>query len=162
MAAAADAGRGGTLRVDEELHLAPLAAEEEDPEVANLRTALDRRIGEAQLPELLLEVDANVRFSWIMLGREPRSDQELLMVYAGILAHGTSMSAAQTTRMMPQLWAATVRQAMRWAGAVGAGINEAACEFLKAVYGPFDAQKIESDVHHAAHCSGCYRATASS
>src|SRR5450759_257380 len=54
--------------------------------------------------------------SWIMLGREPRSDNELLMVYSGILAHGTSMSAAETARMMPQLSAASVRQAMRWAG----------------------------------------------
>jgi hypothetical protein len=81
-----------------------------------LRTALDHRIGEVQLPELLLQVDAQVRFSWIMLGREPRSQTELLMVYAGILAQGTSMSAADTARMMSQLSAADVRQAMRWAG----------------------------------------------
>jgi hypothetical protein len=38
------------------------------------------------------------------------------MVYAGILAHGTSMSAAEKARMMPQLSATSVRQAMRWAG----------------------------------------------
>ncbi len=94
MAAVAAAAKGGTLRADDELHLTPLAAEEEDSEVAKLRTALDRRIGEAQLPELILSVDADVRFSWIMLGREPRSTHELLMVYAGILAHGTSLSAA--------------------------------------------------------------------
>ncbi len=93
-----------------------MAAEQEDPELLKLRTALDHRIGEAQLPELMLEVDAQVRFSWIMLGREPRSEKELLMVYAGILAHGTSMSAAETARMMPQLTASSVRQAMRWAG----------------------------------------------
>ena len=115
MAAVAAATRAGTLRVDEELHLTPLAAEEEDPEVTKLRTALDRRIGEAQLPELILGVDAEVRFSWIMLGREPRSTQELLMVYAGILAHGTALSAAETARMIPQLSAPAVRQAMRWA-----------------------------------------------
>src|SRR5258708_26837243 len=30
--------------------------------------------------------------------------------------HGTSMSAAETARMMPQLSATSVRQAMRWAG----------------------------------------------
>jgi Tn3 transposase DDE domain len=116
VAAVAKAVEAGDLRIDDELHLTPLAAEEEEPELVKLRTALDHRIGEAQLPELLLEVDANVRFSWIMLGREPRSDKELLMVYAGILAHGTSMSAAETARMMPQLSAASVRQAMRWAG----------------------------------------------
>jgi TnpA family transposase len=84
--------------------------------LVKLRAALDHRIGEAQLPDLLLQVDAQVRFSWIMLGREPRSDKELLMVYAGILAHGTSMSAAETARMMPQLSAPSVRHAMRWAG----------------------------------------------
>jgi hypothetical protein len=115
MAAVAAAAQAGTLRVDDELHLTPLAAEEEDPEVAKLRVALDRRIGEAQLPELILAVDAEARFSWIMLGREPRSTHELLMVYAGILAHGTALSAAETARKIPQVSAAAVRLAMRWA-----------------------------------------------
>jgi hypothetical protein len=43
--------------------------------------------------------------------RAPRSDKELLMVYAGISVHGTSTSAAETARMMPQLSAPSVRQA---------------------------------------------------
>jgi hypothetical protein len=73
--------RAGTLRVDDELHLAPLPADDEDPEVSKLRSRLDQRIGEVQLPEVILAVDAQVRFSWIMLGREPRSGQELLMAY---------------------------------------------------------------------------------
>jgi len=47
----------------------------EDPKVTKLRAALDRRLGEVQLPELILAVDAQVRFSWIMLGREPRSSK---------------------------------------------------------------------------------------
>jgi len=101
----AAAAESGALRVDDELHLAPILTEEEDPELAKLRSALDRRIGEAQLPELILAVDAEVRFSWIMLGREPRSISELLMVYGGILAHGTALSAAETARMIPQLTA---------------------------------------------------------
>ena len=105
----------GILRVDEELHLTPLEPMAEDPKVTKLRAALDRRLGEVQLPELILAVDAQVRFSWIMLGREPRSSKELLMVYAGILAHGTALSAAETARMIPQLSAASVRQAMKWA-----------------------------------------------
>jgi hypothetical protein len=88
LAAVAAAAESGALRVDDELHLAPILTEEEDPELAKLRSALDRRIGEAQLPELILAVDAEVRFSWIMLGRELRSISELLMVYGGILAHG--------------------------------------------------------------------------
>ena len=114
--AVAAATRAGSLRVDDELHLAPLAADEEDPEVTKLRSRLDQRIGEVQLPEVILAVDAQVRFSWIMLGREPRSGQELLMAYSGILAHGTSLTAAECARMIPPLSAAIIRQAMRWAG----------------------------------------------
>jgi len=113
--AVAQSATEGILRVDDELHLTPLAALEEDPKLAKLRAALDKRVGEAQLPELILQVDAQVRFSWIMLGREPRSTRELLMVYAGILAHGMALSAAETARMIPQLSPASVRQAMKWA-----------------------------------------------
>ena len=114
--AVAKAARAGTLRVDDELHLSPLAADEEDPEVTQLRSRLDQRIGEVQLPEVILPVDVEVRFSWIMLGREPRSGQELLMACAGILAHGTSLTAAECARMIPQLSATSIRQAMRWTG----------------------------------------------
>jgi hypothetical protein len=38
------------------------------------------------------------------------------MAYAGILAHGTSLTAAECARMIPQLSATSIRQAMRWAG----------------------------------------------
>ena len=113
--AVAAAARSGVLRVDDELHLSPLPAEDEVPEVTKLRAALDHRIGEVQLPEVILAVDAQVRFSWIMLGREPRSTDELLMVYAGIMAHGTSLTAVECARMIPQLSATSIRQAMRWA-----------------------------------------------
>jgi hypothetical protein len=113
--AVAAAARNGSLRVDDELHLSPLPAEDEAPELKEFRARLDRQIGDVQLPELILEVDARVRFSWIMLGREPRSAVELLMIYAGILAHGTSLTAAECARMIPQLSANSIRQAMRWA-----------------------------------------------
>jgi TnpA family transposase len=113
--AVASAATDGRVTVDTALHLTPLGPEPEDPAVAKLRAVLDRRIGEAQLPELLLAVDAEVRYSWLMLGREPRSTSELVMVYAGILAHGTALSAAETARMIPQLSATAIRQAMRFA-----------------------------------------------
>lgn len=114
--AVAAAARSGALRIDDELHLSALQADDEDPEVGKLRARLDQRIGEVQLPEVILAVDAQVHFSWIMLGREPRSAEELLLAYAGILAHGTSLTAADCARMMPQLSATSIRQAMRWAG----------------------------------------------
>jgi hypothetical protein len=55
-------------------------------------------------------VNAQVRFRRIMSGREPRS------VHAGILAAGTNLAAAQCACTIPQLPAASIRQAMRWAG----------------------------------------------
>lgn len=92
-----------------------MPAEDEDPKVIVLWAQLDQRLGEVQLPEVILQVDSQVRFSWIMLGREPRSTEELLMVYADILAHGTSLTSAECARMIPQLSAVSIRQAMRWA-----------------------------------------------
>jgi hypothetical protein len=59
----ADAAANGELTIDDELHLTPLAALEEAPELKKLRAELDRHIGEAQLPEIILAVDAEVRFS---------------------------------------------------------------------------------------------------
>jgi TnpA family transposase len=112
----AQAAHAGVLRVDDDLHLTALPAEDEDPEVTKLRAEFDHRIGEMQLPEIILAVDAQVRFSWLMLGREPRSAEELLMTYAGVLARGTSLTAAECARMIPQLSAASIRQAMRWTG----------------------------------------------
>ena len=113
--AVAAAVRHGELRIDDELHVSEPETEDESPEVTALRDKLDARIGQVQLPEVILAVDAQVRFSWLMLGREPRSTDELLMVYAGIMAHGTSLTAAECSRMIPQLSATGIRQAMRWA-----------------------------------------------
>ena len=63
MDAVAESARSGVLRVDDELDLSALPAEDENPEVTKLRAALDHRIGEVQLPEVILAVDAQVRFS---------------------------------------------------------------------------------------------------
>lgn len=103
------------MSIDGDIHLPALAAEGENPDVEMLRRSLDQQIGDIQLPELILTVDSQVRFSWLMLGREPRS-AELLLIYAGILGHGTALSAAEIARMIPQLSAESIRQAMRWVG----------------------------------------------
>lgn len=44
-----------------------------------LGQTIQRRMGEAQLPELILGVDSEVRFSWIMLGREMQAAAEALI-----------------------------------------------------------------------------------
>src|SRR5438034_846158 len=67
----------------------------------------------ASFPRSLLEIDSQVRFSWILLGREPRSRSELLLVYAAVFAHGTSLSAAEIARMIPELSSKAIRQMMK-------------------------------------------------
>lgn len=46
-----EAAKAGVPRVDDELHLTSLAAQEQYPKIEKLRAALDRRVGEAQLSE---------------------------------------------------------------------------------------------------------------
>ncbi len=65
-----------------------------------------------KLPELLVEMDNRVRFSWAILGRPPRSEKELLSVYGGLLAHGTELEAAGVAMMTPGLKAETIASFM--------------------------------------------------
>lgn len=109
----AEAVARGELRVDDAIHLEPLKAEPQSKAIESLRQALLAARPDGQLPEIILQIDSEVRFSWILLGREPRSRTELLLVYAAILAHGTSMSAADIARMVPELSAEAIRQMMR-------------------------------------------------
>ncbi|QBB70742.1 Tn3 family transposase [Pseudolysobacter antarcticus] len=110
-----EAVQAGEIGVDKDgVHIAKLAAEAVPEPVRRLRDALLDSVGSAELPSVMMEVDSDTRFSWILLGREPRSIDELRLVYAGLLAHGTSLSAADTARMMPGLSADAVNQSMRW------------------------------------------------
>jgi len=90
----------GRVRVDEEIHISPLEAEEEHPDVVKLRRALFKNFETVQLPEVLLEIDSHVRYSWVLLGREPRTSEELLLLYGGMIAQATAHTAAETARMM--------------------------------------------------------------
>ncbi|CAJ3199676.1 transposase Tn3 family protein [Burkholderia pseudomallei] len=103
----------GQVRVDTAIHLDPASAQRADPAVEALRRAIFDVHPDGQLPRIILEIDSETRFSWLLLGREPRSRGELLMVYAAVLAHGTSMAAAEVARMVPELSAGAIRQMMQ-------------------------------------------------
>lgn len=83
------------LVVRPSVHFSPLLAQPSDAEASRLRQAIYQAPPQAQLPDIILETDSATRFSWFLLGREPRSRGELLMVYAAVPAHGTSLSAAE-------------------------------------------------------------------
>ena len=102
----------GELRIDSAIHVDPLTVKRPEASVEALRRALFDRHPDGQLPEILLEIDSHTHFSWLLLGREPYSRSELLMVYAAVLAHGTSMSAADLARMVPELSPSAIRQMM--------------------------------------------------
>ncbi|CAG9184814.1 Tn3 family transposase ISBusp1 [Cupriavidus laharis] len=107
-----DAVQRGELNIDSAIHIDPLTAKKPEASVEALRRALFERHPGGQLPEILLEIDSSTHFSWLLLGREPHSRSELLMVYAAVLAHGTSMSAADLARMVPELSPSAIRQMM--------------------------------------------------
>lgn len=107
----AEAVSAGRILVDHEgMHLERQPASPEELRVAELRRALYADRGVGQIAEMMLEVDSKVRFSWLLLGREPHNRGELLLTYAGVLALSTSMAAAEVARMVPGLTPQAVRQ----------------------------------------------------
>ena len=74
---------------------------------------LYRKVGRVQFPVLLLELDAQVHFSWKLLGREPKSAEELLAVYGAVLAAGTDLESRGIATMIRGVRENTVRRYMR-------------------------------------------------
>jgi hypothetical protein len=57
-----------------------------------------------------MEIDGLTRFSWILLGRPARSEQELVTLYAGLLGLGSDLSVAELTRMVAPVAADSLGQ----------------------------------------------------
>lgn len=91
--------------VDDRIRLTRPAKSQKPAGLVPLRRKLLSRIGPTQLPDVLLEVDSQTRFSKILLGRSPRHERELITVYAALLALGSDLSAADIVRMIPILTA---------------------------------------------------------
>jgi len=109
----AEAVEAGEVRVDDQgLHLQALEAEAVPPDLEPTQQALFKAIGVVQLPALLMAIDHETRFSWRLLGRSPTTEQELLTVYAALLAHGTELDAASVAFMVPVLSAEAIAEAM--------------------------------------------------
>lgn len=113
LAALDEAVAAGVIGIEDGRIAVPRAkAQAEDPQLAPIRRALFGRIGSVQLPRLLVEVDAQTRFSWSLLGRAPRSEQELVTAYAALVALGSDLTAADLMRMTPGIGADSIGQMM--------------------------------------------------
>jgi hypothetical protein len=49
----------------------------------------------------MMAIDSEIRFSRILLGREPADEQELLYVYAALLGHAMDLTAQRVSLMTP-------------------------------------------------------------
>jgi TnpA family transposase len=113
LAALAEAAEAGVVTIDQgELRLPRRKPAPEDPRVEPTRQALIHAIGDAQLPDVLIEIDGLTRFSWVLLGRPARSEQELVTLYAALLGLGSSLAVTELVRMVPALAADSVGQMM--------------------------------------------------
>ena len=111
LAALAEAVEAGTVAIDgDEIRLPRRPPGSKDPRIEPARQALARAIGDTQLPDVLIEIDGLTRFSWVLLGRPARSEQELVTLYAGLLGLGSDLSVAELTRMVPSIAADSLGQ----------------------------------------------------
>ena len=95
-----------------QLVMEALEAEAVSPDLEPTRDAIFGEIGAVQFPELMMKVDSHTRFSSASLGHEPSSWEELLSVYAALLAHGTDMSPTGMALMIPHISTASISDRM--------------------------------------------------
>lgn len=133
LAAVAEAKQQGKLSIDDKglLHLPKLEALLEESEPKRTRNLMFKQIGDVQFPELLLEMDAQTNFSEILLARRARDENELVALYAALIAHGTEIDARSLAAMTPQLKPDQISMAMRALEAPGRvrRANERVVEF---------------------------------
>jgi TnpA family transposase len=114
LAALAAAVKNGAVGIrDGEIHIPALQAMDIDKEPVRTRDTIFRAIGDVQLPEILVEMDAATGYSQILLARKATDDRELLAVYGAVLAHGTEMDAKTVAAMTPGVEAPQILTAMR-------------------------------------------------
>ncbi len=88
-------------------HDTPASQQEIEP----LRTRLYERVGRVQLPELLVAVDSETRFSWRLLGRAPSTPEELIPLYAAVLMAAMGLDQSEIEIMIPGVRPSMIRRA---------------------------------------------------
>ena len=101
LAKAIEAGEASIDKVG--VKLPKRQAAPKDADVENARRSVARSYGAPQLSDIIIDVDAQTRFSWALLGRAPRSENELITLYAALLALGSDLTVADLVRMVPTL-----------------------------------------------------------
>jgi TnpA family transposase len=115
LAAVVEAKNDGAVSIDAQgmLRLPAMDPLPDEVEPQRLRDLIYRQIGSVQFPDLILDIDALVNFSEVLLGRRAVDEHELVAVYAALFAHGTEIDAKSVAAMIPQLDPGHVAAAMR-------------------------------------------------
>jgi TnpA family transposase len=110
-----EAVKDGAATIDAQglLHLPAITPLPEEVEPERLKATIFNRIGNVQLPALMVETDALSNYSEVLLGHKPQDVDELIALYAGLLALGTDADAKTIAAMTPQLKPGHVSDAMR-------------------------------------------------
>ncbi|MFZ6682218.1 Tn3 family transposase [Undibacterium sp. Tian12W] len=105
----------GMISIDSDgiIHLPKLEALPEDPAPKRTLDLMFKEIGDVQFPDLMLDVDYHTNFSELLLGRRAKNEEELVALYAALIAHGTEIDAKGVAAMVPNLDPAHVSTAMR-------------------------------------------------
>nr|WP_226382964.1 transposase [Burkholderia mayonis] len=109
---AREAGRV-TIGSDGALHLSAIEALPTDGIPKRTRDLMFKEIGTVQFADMIMEMDARTGFSEVLLSRKARDANELVSLYAALIAHGTELDARSVAAMIPQLDPAHVSTAMR-------------------------------------------------
>ncbi len=123
------------LKIDgTKIHAHPLAPQEAPEELESIREELYASLPAVHLPELMMAIDSEIRFSWILLGREPADEQELLYVYAALLGHAMDLTVQRMSLMTPGLSVGGLTSALQLLedGQTMRRANAATVEFMHA------------------------------
>ncbi|MBL8308795.1 MAG: Tn3 family transposase [Burkholderiales bacterium] len=113
--ALSEAVHAGHVEIDEKgrIRLQALAPRDIEPGVTRTREAMFRIIGRKQFSDMIVEIDAQVGFSEMLLGHRAKSPKELIACYGALLAHGTENDAKGVSAMVPGIEPAHISTAMR-------------------------------------------------
>ena len=95
------------------IHQHRLGPHDTPSDLPEVRDALLATLPMVHLSEILVDVDAKVRFSWLLLGREPASEEGLLYLYVALLGHAMDIGAKRLSLMAPPLRAHSARASCR-------------------------------------------------
>lgn len=112
LAGVAEAVERNSLVIDERgLHVKKLHALDEDRLLDRARNQFLNEIGTVQFPQIIVDIDKEIRFSGLLFRRAPRDTQELLSIYGALLAHGTARRVSEVSLMMPGVSAEAISNA---------------------------------------------------